>query len=188
MTTGEGGMITTDSSDLAESARCMRTHGQNSQRQMVRLGHNWRMSEVAAIIGKHQLENLERFLTKRNEIAEHYSAALKNMDGVSLFRTPANIRHSYYKYPVRISDEFDRDKLASVLEKEFNIETGNVYYPPCHLQPFYRENFGTREGDLPVADAMLKRILCLPMHAGLTKENARYVSEALSRSIDNCKA
>jgi len=183
MTTGEGGMITTDDSSLAEDARCMSTHGQDSKRLMVKLGHNWRMSEVAAIIGKHQLETLEKFVLKRNEIAKHYATALAKIEGISLFKTPANMRHSYYKYPVKLSDNIDREKLASVLEKKFGIETGNVYYPPCHLHPFYKENFGTLEGDLPTAEKVLQRVLCLPMHVGITKKDVRYIAEVLDHSI-----
>lgn len=183
MTSGEGGMITTDDSDLAEAALCMRTHGQDAKRLMVMLGHNWRMSEVAAIIGKHQLENLERFVVKRNEIAKHYEKALEGIDGVSLFRTPPNVRHSYYKYPVRLSDEIDREKLAFSLKKEFGVETGNVYDPPCHLQPFYMKNFGTRKGDLPVSEKVLRKVLCLPMHYGITRKDVDYVANALRRSI-----
>jgi dTDP-4-amino-4,6-dideoxygalactose transaminase len=179
MTSGEGGMITTDDSDLAESARCMRTHGQNSQRQMVRLGHNWRMSEVAAIIGKYQLENLEKFVCKRNEIAKSYDSALENIDGVYLFRTPANIRHSYYKYPIRLGEDVDREKVATVLKLKYGIETGNVYDPPCHLHPFYRENFNTKEGDFPVSEKVLRKVLCLPMHFGITNADVRYISSAL---------
>jgi len=179
MTSGEGGMITTDDSDLAESARCMRNHGQNSQRQMVRLGHNWRMSEVAAIIGKYQLENLEKFVCKRNEIAKSYDAALENIDGVYLFRTPVNIRHSYYKYPIRLGEDVDREKVAAALKLKYGIETGNVYDPPCHLHPFYRKNFNTKEGDFPVSEKVLRKVLCLPMHFGITDVDVRYISSAL---------
>jgi len=183
MTTGEGGMITTDDSDLAEAARCMRNHGQSSERLMVMLGHNWRMSEIAAILGKHQLGNLERFVQKRNEIARIYDKALGNVRGVSLFRTPSNIRHSYYKYPIRLDGSVEGDRLARILKEKYNIETGNVYYPPCHLQPFYEENFGTREDDLPVSEKMLENVFCLPMHFGLTVENADYIIDAFSQSL-----
>jgi len=187
MTTGEGGMITTDHSGLAEAARCMRNHGQNSQRLMVMLGHNWCMSEIAAILGKYQLEDLEKFVHKRNEIAVYYETALAKKEDISLFRTPANIRHSYYKYPVRLGDDVDREKLESALRIEYGIETGNVYDPPCHLHPFYKENFGTREGDLPISEKVLKKVLCLPMHIAMTKDSVRYVSEALSRAITRLK-
>jgi len=184
MTTGEGGMITTDDSGLAEAARCMRNHGQSSEKLMVMLGHNWRMSEIAAIVGKYQLKNLESFVRRRNEIARNYDKALGKMAEVSLFKTPANIRHSYYKYPVRLDDSVDGEKLARILKEEYNVETGNVYYPPCHLQPFYKENFGTQEGDLPVSEKVLRKVLCLPMHVKMNGEDVKYVSEALSRSVE----
>jgi dTDP-4-amino-4,6-dideoxygalactose transaminase len=183
MTSGEGGMITTDDSSLAEMALMMRTHGQNAKREMVVLGHNWRMSEMAAIIGRRQLENLERFVVKRNEIAGLYEKCLGDVDGVELFRVPSNIRHSYYKYPVKLSDEVDREKLAAVLNEKYGIETGNVYDPPCHLHPFYRENFGTGEGDLPVAERVLRKVLCLPMHYRMSRRDVEYVSEALRKSV-----
>lgn len=145
---------------------------------MVTLGHNWRLSEIAAIVGKHQLEHLEQFVKRRNEIAKYYDHALEGVDGISLFKTPTCIRHSYYKYPVKL-EGVDREKTATALKKEYGIETGSIYYPPCHLHPFYMENFGTKEGDLPVSENVLKRVLCLPMHVGITDENAQYASDAL---------
>jgi dTDP-4-amino-4,6-dideoxygalactose transaminase len=187
MTTGEGGMITTNDSKLAEVANCLRTHGQNSRREMVMLGHNWRMSEVAAIIGEHQLANLEKFVLKRNEIAKYYESALRKTDGVCLFKTPDNIRHSYYKYPIRIDEDIDVEKLAAILKAEHGVETGNVYYPPCHLHPFYKETLGTKEGDLPTSEKVLKKIMCLPMHIKITKEDVNYISEALDHCIKRLK-
>jgi len=183
LTTGEGGIITTNNGGLAEAAYRMRSHGLDERRRMVALGHNWRMSEIAAILGKHQLKNLESFVLRRNEIAKQYEADLKNTDDVSLFKTPTGIRHSYYKYPVKLGDSIEREAVAHVLEEEYGIGTGNVYDPPCHLHPFYRRNLGTGEGDLPTAERVLKKVLCLPMHVGLTNQEVTYVSEALACSI-----
>jgi perosamine synthetase len=183
MTTGEGGMLVTDDEKLAEKARLMRDHGQNSQRLMVTLGHNWCMSEVTAILGKYQLANLESFVLKRNEVAKLYTKYLKQTEGISLFKTPSNIRHSYYKYPIKLDDDVDAEKLAGTLREEYGIETGSIYYPPCHLQPFYRENFGTGDGDFPVAEKVLGKVLCLPMHACITEEQVRYIANALKTSI-----
>jgi perosamine synthetase len=183
MTSCEGGMITTNNESLAEESKCLRTCGQNSDRQVVMLGHNWRLNEMAAIVGKRQLEHLEEFLAKRNEVANWYEKALANIDDVTLFRVPSNFRHSYYKYPLKLADGIDRLKLASLLKEKYGIETGHVYYPPCHLQPFYMENFGTREGDLPTSERVLKQVLCLPMHYGVTLENAGYIGDALALSI-----
>jgi dTDP-4-amino-4,6-dideoxygalactose transaminase len=183
ITSGEGGMITTDSPDLAKSALCMRNHGQNAHRQMIMLGHNWRMNEIAAIIGRHQLENLEKFLIKRNKIADLYENALANIREITLFKTPPRMRHSYYKYPIRLDNKFDREELAAALRMDYGIETGNVYDPPCHLHPFYKKNFGTRKGDLPTAEKVLAKVLCLPMHYDITRKDVEYVSKALRESI-----
>lgn len=184
MTSCEGGMIITNNSQLAEEARYLRTCGQNAERKAVMLGHNWRLNEIAAVVGKHQLEHLEEFVSKRNEVARWYEEALSNVAGISLFKTPSNIRHSYYKYPVKLADGIDREKLGFLLKEKHGVETGYVYYPPCHLQPFYMETFGTRMGDLPVAERVLKKVLCLPMHYGVTKENVDYIRDALVSSIN----
>jgi perosamine synthetase len=100
MTTGQGGMITTNNPDMAMAASKMRDHGLDSSRIMVLLGDNWFMSEVTAVIGKYQLAKLEDFILKRNTIAKYYENALKENSDISLFKTPSGIRHSYYKYPI----------------------------------------------------------------------------------------
>lgn len=183
MTSCEGGMIITNNPELLDEARKVRTCGQDSERQAVMLGHNWRLSEMAAVVGKHQLAKLEEFLSKRNQVAEWYERALANIEGVSLFRTPPNFRHSYYKYPVRLAEGIDRVKLASKLKDRFGVETGHVYYPPCHLMPFYKEVFGTKEGVFPTAEKVLKQVMCLPMHYCITKEDVDYIKGALVLSL-----
>jgi perosamine synthetase len=183
MTSCEGGMIITNDAQLAEEARCLRTIGQNAQRQAIILGHNWRLNEISSIIGKHQLEHLDEFVAKRNQVAKWYEEALSDLDGISLFKTPSNIRHSYYKFPVKLANKLDREKLGILLKEKYFVETGHVYYPPCHLQPFYMENFGTKIGDFPVAETVLNKVICLPMHCGLTKENVSDICDALFYSI-----
>jgi perosamine synthetase len=182
MTTGEGGMITTDDPGLAEAARLMRNHGQNSQSLMVALGHNWCMSEINAILGEHQLENLEFFVERRNELAQVYNVCLQNVEGVSPITNPSGFRHSYYKYTVKLDKGIDVEKVGNMLKMEYKIETGPLYYPPVHLHPYYRETFGTGEGMFPVAEDVLPRVLCLPLHVGIAKENVPYITNAL----DNC--
>ncbi|MCL4430363.1 MAG: DegT/DnrJ/EryC1/StrS family aminotransferase, partial [Chloroflexi bacterium] len=155
--------------------------------QAVMLGHNWRLNEMAAIVGKHQLDHLEEFLAKRNEVAQWYQKALANIEGVTLFRVPSNFRHSYYKYALKLADDINRLKLGALLKEKYGIETGHVYYPPCHLQPFYMENFGAKQGDLPTSERVLKQVLCLPMHYGVTKENIEYIRGSLVSSIEELK-
>ncbi len=185
MTSCEGGMILTNDQSLAEEAACVRTCGQNSERQAVMLGHSWRLSEIASVVGKHQLAHLEEFIAKRNEVARWYDSALADLRGISPFITPPNFRNSYYKYPTLLADGIDRIKLANFLKEKYGIETGHVYYPPCHLQPFYMNTYGTREGDLPTAERVLKRVLCLPMHYAITKDNVDYIHDALVDAFGN---
>lgn len=188
MTSCEGGMILTNNEELAENARVLRTCGQNSDRLMVKLGHNWRMSELSAIVGKHQLAYLDEFIAKRNHVARLYEELLADTSEVSLFRVPSNSIHSYYKFPLELNEDIDRTKIAAHMKQEFGVETGHVYYPPCHLQPYYKETFGTKEGDYPNAERTLKQVLCLPMHAALTDENVQYVCESLKSTLDTLAA
>ncbi len=182
MTTGQGGMITTNDSNVAAKARSIRNHGLDSERIMVMFGDNWCMSEVTAVLGRHQLANLEQFIKKRNEIAQIYGALLQKNEAVSPIKKPDNIRHSYYKYPVRLHG-INKEKLMAALKNEFGVDTGSLYYPPCHLHPWYKANLGTHEGDLPVSETVLKQVLCLPMHPGLTEDTARYVIDSLNTCI-----
>jgi perosamine synthetase len=184
MTACEGGMIITNNDQLVQEAKFLRTCGQNSDRMMVTLGHNWRMSELSAIVGTNQLEHLDEFIAKRNEVARQYETLLADIAGISLFRNPPNFRHSYYKYPLKLADGIDRSKIATLLKEKYAIETGHVYYPPCHMHPYYKEAFGTKDGDLPNSERVLKQVLCLPMHVGLTNENIKYISESLGLSIN----
>ena len=183
MTSCEGGMLLTNDQKIAEATQCIRTCGQNANRQMIMLGDNWRLSEPAAIIGLHQLEHLEEFLLKRNQIAGWYEKALQDIKEVTLFETPPNMRHSYYKYPLKLSETIDRQKAATMLKEMFGIETGHIYYPPCHLHSYYMEAFGTRMGDMPSAEQVLPQVMCLPMHYQLTKQTIQHISNALRDTI-----
>jgi perosamine synthetase len=187
MTSCEGGMITTDNEELAQTARCLRMYGQDKNRLMVKLGYNWRLNEMAAVVGKHQLERLDDLVNRRNQIAEWYAHALSDVDGVSVFRVPSGFRHSYYKYAVKLADGIDRIKLGKILKEKFSVETGHIYYPPCHLQPYYKENWGSKEGDLPTSERVLPQVMSLPMHYGITKENVAYIRDALDASIKQLK-
>ncbi len=184
MTSGEGGMVVTNDAELAEEGLLLRNCGQNSERQMVMLGYNFRFSELAAIVGLNQLGHLEEFLLKRNQIARAYEKALADVSGVDLFKVPVGFRHSYYKYPLLLKEGVDRQRVAAEMREQFGVETGNVYYPPCHLHPYYMQHWGTKLGDLPSAEHVLGQVLCLPMHIGVSGENIKYIGESLDLSIN----
>jgi perosamine synthetase len=183
MTSCEGGMVITNNKELVDQAKTLRTCGQNADRLMVTLGYNWRMSEISAIVGKNQLEHLDEFVDKRNQVARQYEAMLEGADGITLFRTAPNFRHSYYKYPIKLGEGIDRSKVATVMKDQYGVETGHVYYPPCHMQPYYKMHYGVKDGDLATAERVSKQVLCLPMHAALSDENVKYVGESLVSAI-----
>ncbi len=188
MTTCTGGMITTNNDELANFAVSLRHHGVGSGlNQIVNLGNDWLMNEVDAVLGFHQLSSLENNLKRRNEIAFRYSAAFADSELASTFKVPANIRHSYYKYPILLSPAIDRQQLAQRAKKEYGIGLGSVYDPPCHLQPVYQRLFGYRDGMFSVADDVLKRVCCLPMYPQLTSSEVKYVIDVLLTLIPACK-
>jgi dTDP-4-amino-4,6-dideoxygalactose transaminase len=80
-----------------------------------------------------QLKLLEEFLKRRNEIALRYKAGLEKIDVVSPISVPSHIRHAYYKYPVIVDEEINVEKLSRTMKQEYGVETGSIYYPPCHL-------------------------------------------------------
>ena len=183
MTTGEGGIITTNNNDLVEYSKSVRHHGIKSRDTYDKLGYNWRMCEINAILGIHQLNRLEEFIIKRNEIAKKYRNELKNLNDIKLISNPKNIINSYYKFPIIVS--VDAIKLQQNLKEKYRINTGFLYYPPIHLQPLYKEKFGYKEGDLPVSERILNKIVCLPMFVGMTDEQINYVIESLKNEINN---
>jgi perosamine synthetase len=189
MTTCTGGMITTDDDDLAKYAISLRHHGVGrGLEDIVNLGDDWLMDEISALLGIYQLKALESNIKRRNEIAGRYADALANLEGVQLFKVPPHLRHSYYKFPVLLSPGMDKRELVKKMEKDCGVSLGSVYDPPVHLQPVYQTLFGYHLGMFPVAEATLKRVVCLPMFQQMTNEEVDYVSQSLKRVLPSCQA
>jgi perosamine synthetase len=174
VTTGEGGMITTDDPALAEKARRIRDHGQVERYESESLGYNFRMTEMAAALGLAQLAKLETFTEARRANAGHLSEGLR---GVATPGERSGCRHVYHQYTVRVAT--GRDELAARLREE-GIETGVFYRTPIHRQPLYRR-LGYEEG-LPVAERLSGEVLSLPVHPGLSQADLDAVVAAVNRS------
>lgn len=179
MTTGEGGMITTNDNDIAEKARILRDQGKENfhSSRIVKLGYNWRMTEISAAIGLVQLKRLPEMIEKRNKIAEYYDEKLDEMRHISPLRKQTNSVNNYYKYTVLLSSKINRDEFKRKLAEKGVVCGGEVYWPPLHLQPVYKELLGTEEGDFPVAEDVCSRMACLPMFSQMTQDEAEYVIE-----------
>lgn len=188
MTTCTGGMITTNDDGLADYSISLRHHGVGKDlNNIVNLGNDWLMSEIDAVIGTYQLKSLEANLKRRNEIAEQYKNGLITIDDVTILTLPSHMRHSYYKYPIRLSPVIDREKLMKLMKENHKISLGTSYDPPCHLQPAYQKLFGFHAGMFPVAEKTLSEILALPMFVQMKDEEVKYVLLCLKETLPKCR-
>jgi perosamine synthetase len=197
LTTGEGGMVTTNDATLAETLRRFRNHGISSdarQRQatgqwyyeMVALGFNYRLTDIACALGLSQLKKLSANLARRREIAVYYAAALRSVPGLILPSVRAEVDPAWHLYPIRLDLAGltgDRGQIFCALRAE-NIGV-NVHYIPVHLHPYYRERFGHGEGECPVAEAAYERLISLPMFPGMTNADVGDVVRAVSKVISH---
>ncbi len=181
MTTGTGGMITTNKAGLAEYARSVRHHGQGKNlEQIVNFGNDWCMDELSAALGVFQLRRLEENVAQRNRVVEWYRRALAQIDWIKAPVYAENLRHAYYKFPVLVAEDIDKHKLFEIMSDEYQIELGSIYDPPCHLHPVFQSEFGFHAGMFPRAEAVLARQVCLPVHAAITEADVATVVAALN--------
>ena len=193
LTTGEGGMVTTDNPLFAETLRRFRNHGISSdarQRQqdgewfyeMVLLGFNYRLTDIACALGIEQLQRLESNLARRREIAARYNAALAEIPGVVAPKVREDANPAWHLYPVRLQLEqmrTGRREIFRALRAE-NIGV-NVHYIPVHLHPYYRDRFGHKAGACPVAEDAYERLLSLPMFHGMSDQDVEDVIRAVNK-------
>jgi perosamine synthetase len=178
MTTGEGGMITTNDNDIAQKARMIRNHGQIERYFHEILGYNYRMTDIAAAIGLCQLGKLEEFNNKRIRNAEFLTGRLGGVKGLVPPQVRPDVKHVFHQYTVRITQDYavSRDELKlKMMERGVGTE---IYYPmPAHKQPFY-QSLGY-DDYLPNSEKAAREVLSLPVHPSLTKEDLENVVRAI---------
>lgn len=207
LTTGEGGMVTTDNGRLAEILRQFRNHGISSEArarheagrwfyEMVRLGFNYRLTDIACALGLSQLGKLLPNLARRREIAVQYSHAFREWDEMEgALSTPPAVRKdvnpAWHLYPIRLNLESlatQRGEIFRALRAE-NIGV-NVHYIPVHRHPYYQERFPAvvREGSLPVAENAYERLISLPMFHAMTDSDVADVIRAVGKVLGHYAA
>ena len=171
MFTGEGGMVTTNSTDIAEKIRFIRSHGQTGKYYHTLLGLNYRMTDVEAAIGLKQLDRLDDMLVSRRHNASIFADELGRIDGISIQQINANCLHAYHQFCILVDQEIlgiDRNGLAQKLN-ENGIATG-IHYPiSLHLQPALKY-LGYKKGDFSEAEMAAEEILSIPMYPELTTQ------------------
>ena len=179
MTTGEGGMITTNDDRLAAKLRLMRNHGDTGKYNHVILGYNYRMTNIQGAIGLVQLKSLDRFNQKRIENAEFLNESLKARGLTTPFRD-SRVRHVYNQYVVRVEDGFSasREKLMEYLGSK-GIGCAVHYPKPVYRQPLYQQ-LGLDRVVCPVAEDVSQRVMSLPVHPSLSQEDLEYIAKTVN--------
>jgi perosamine synthetase len=185
MTTGEGGAVAVGSEEEWALLKSLSNQGRSDSGEWLthaRLGYNYRLDDISAALGLAQLERLDEILAARAEVAGRYAELLAGVDGVEApLPDDQDHRRSWFVYVVKLGRGVDRNGVMARLG-EVGVAS-KPYLPSIHLQPFYRERFGYREGMLPVSEDASARTLALPFHARLPAEDQERVVEALARAL-----
>jgi len=176
VTCGEGGVVVTDDETLAQECRGLRDYGKKSQWESVhtRLSGNYRMSDLTAVVARHQIRRLDEFIAERAEIARRYTKAL---DGTLDLVLPEG-RSSWYKYIGYLPPTVDRATFKAALKERGVSLAGGVYDLPLHRQPVF-EALGVKT-DLPRADDVCRRHVCLPVFVGMSLRQVEHVIESVA--------
>jgi len=213
ITTGEGGMITTDDSKLAERMRIFRNHGitrdpkmftvnhspftnaqrttDNGQRttpswyyEMLDLGYNYRLTDVQCALGLSQLKKLDGWIARRREIAHLYDQAFQDNPRINPLSVNDEVLHPYHLYVVRLDLDGTGLDRSIVFRKLRKAGIGvNVHYIPVYLHPFYQKRFHTKVGLCPNAEAAYEQIISLPMYPSLLEKEQSFIIESIGKMV-----
>ena len=192
ITTGQGGMLTTNDADLADRVRLLSLHGLSknawnryskggsAEYQVLAPGFNYAMTDIQAALGIHQLKRLEAFQARRTHIANQYNALFADLP--ELIRPPmrGEIVHAWHLYPIRLQLDRLRINRAQFIEelRERGIGT-SVHFIPIHLHPYYREALSLGPGDFPVTEAIYEGLISLPIYPRMEDAGVERVAAAV---------
>jgi dTDP-4-amino-4,6-dideoxygalactose transaminase len=196
LTTGEGGMITTGEDELAERMRTLRLHGISTDAwkrysaqgswyyEVLFPGYKYNMTDIQASLGIHQLARQEKFLEVRQRYAKIYSDALEDLPEIITPVVKDHVRHAWHLYIIRLDLErltIDRGQFIEALRRE-NVGT-SVHFIPLHLHPYYRERYGFKKGDFPVAESLYEGIVSLPLYPKMSVKDVEDVITAVRKVV-----
>jgi dTDP-4-amino-4,6-dideoxygalactose transaminase len=187
---GDGGMILTDSEEIAEHLRMLRNHGQKERYLSVEMGWNSRLDEVQAAVLRVKLRHLDSWIAARRRHAQHYTARLGGIAGIQTPHVAPLTDHTWYLYTLRIENDKKSESLSAASRRDLvarhladNGIASSVFYPvPLHLQPIY-QGLGGRLGDLPVAERACQEVLSLPFYPEMTSAQIDRVCDAIVQAL-----
>lgn len=196
ITTGEGGAVTTNDEALYQKLLMLRSHGTTKNEnlltknpglwyyEMQALGFNYRMTDMQAALGYSQLQKLDFFKKRRREIVAAYNKAFAGMQHLKTPVEPENVSSCFHLYAVQIDFSALGKSRTQVMQELRNKGIGTqVHYIPVHTQPFYKNTFGCKEGDYPVAEKYYEQELSLPLYPGLSDEDVENVIKAVKEVV-----
>lgn len=186
LTAGEGGMLTTNDDAVGEYARSQQHRGRDmhaSVERYCRPGRNARMTEMAALVGRVQLSHLDEFLAQRQRLAAIYQRELQGDQRVRVIMADEPTASSCWKIPVLLDATIERTLLTKTMGAA-GVSVDWAYQPALHLQPVFRDLYGTTEGHLPRTEDLLARHICLPCHPRMSVEDAAYVTRSVKDALD----
>ena len=183
MTTGEGGMITTSNRALAAELRLLRSHGEASRYRHVRIGFNFRTTDIASAIGRVQLDRLPKAIRARQQNARILTEGLSGVPGLQTPEQIPHAEHAFSLFTVCVDARragMSRDQLAKALQLR-GVQSA-VHYPlPLHRQPVFR-GYGL-DPEFPVSTRLAKTVLSLPVHPGVKQEELRYIVQSVRKIL-----
>ena len=201
ITTGEGGMLTTNRQDIAERVRKMSLHGISKDAwkrfsaegswyyEITAPGYKFNMTDLAASIGIHQLKKCHAFWERRRAIAERYTQAFASLPEIRLLDVDPHVQHAWHLFVIMLETERLAIDRAEFIRKLNELGVGtSVHYLPLHMHPLYRERYGYEPNDLPVAQDAYHRIVSLPIYSEMSDEDVEQVIQCVANVVDEARS
>jgi perosamine synthetase len=189
ITTGEGGMIVTSNKHIKDLCNSLKNQGRELTGKdlgFLRLGYSYRISDINCALGIAQLERIDDILKRRERVAQVYNERLQNVEGLQLLCEKKGFKRSWFVYMIKLSERFsskERDRIVESLAEK-GIACGK-YFPAIHLETFYKEMFGFKNGDYPVTEATAERMIAVPFHNKLTHKEINFVCKEVKKLVSN---